>query len=60
MRAELVDAGRVSLCKNILMNTYWKYKTTVFEVEKFEIQELNIWDFEWIYTNKNTNVKGPS
>ncbi len=42
------------------MNTYWKYKATVFEGEKFEIQGLNIWDFEWIYTNKNTNVKDPS
>jgi hypothetical protein len=41
------------------MNIIWKHKATIFDGEKFEIQGLNIWDFEWKSTNKKINLKDP-
>jgi hypothetical protein len=41
------------------MNTDWNYVATIFDGEKFEIQGLNIWDFEWKSTDEKINIKDP-
>ncbi|MES2545043.1 MAG: hypothetical protein V4548_09180 [Bacteroidota bacterium] len=41
------------------INIDWKHKKTIVDSDKFEIDGLNIWDFEWQYTNEKIRVLDP-
>lgn len=41
------------------MNSVWKYVKTIVDGEIYEIQGLNIWDFDWQDTGERVTVKHP-
>ena len=41
------------------MTLNWKHKATIRDRERFEINGLNIWDFEWHYTGETIHVNDP-
>lgn len=41
------------------MKSKWKHIKTVIDSEPFEINGMNIWDYEWSSTNDSIQVKDP-
>ena len=41
------------------MQTCWKHIKTIFDGDKYEINGLNIWDYNWERTGETIIVKDP-
>lgn len=41
------------------MKTIWKNKAILGDGERYEINGLNIWDYEWKFTGQSITVKDP-
>lgn len=37
----------------------WKFRILVSEIEKVKIENISIWDEDWIYTGEKATVKDP-
>lgn len=41
------------------MQTCWKHIKTIFDGDRYEINGLNIWDYNWDMTDETITVKDP-
>ncbi|MFH6998067.1 hypothetical protein ACHRVZ_09050 [Flavobacterium sp. FlaQc-57] len=41
------------------MRDLWIHKKTIFDGEKYEIDGINIWDFNWERTDEKIKIKDP-
>ncbi|PHR31048.1 MAG: hypothetical protein COA38_08880 [Fluviicola sp.] len=42
------------------MNENWKHIKTIIDSEPYEINGLNIWDYEWKRTGNSIDIKDPN
>lgn len=42
-----------------MTDTNWKHIKTVFDGDKFELDGLNVWDYDWISKKQRISVKDP-
>ena len=42
------------------MNSNWKHIKTIVDSEPFELNGLNIWDFQWERTGNYIKIKDPN
>jgi hypothetical protein len=41
------------------MNKNWKHLKTIIDSERFEINGMNIWGYDWHQTNESICIKDP-
>lgn len=56
---KIVDIADVDYKKNINTRKKWKHLKTILDGEKFELEGVNIWDYDWKVVNDKIKVIDP-
>lgn len=41
------------------MQKHWRFATSIIDGERYEINGLNIWDYNWQHTGEYINISDP-